>query len=58
MLDFVYYPLSGVLWLWHTGFAALLGDYVNFVLLGHTYGGYPTVWIWWMQGAGDLRRIH
>lgn len=25
MLDFVYYPLSGVLWLWHTGFAALLG---------------------------------
>ncbi|MQY23683.1 membrane protein insertase YidC [Nocardia macrotermitis] len=25
MLDFVYYPLSGVLWLWHSGFAALLG---------------------------------
>lgn len=25
MLDFVYYPVSAVLWLWHTGFAALLG---------------------------------
>ncbi|MBB5915020.1 YidC/Oxa1 family membrane protein insertase [Nocardia transvalensis] len=25
MLDFVYYPVSGVLWLWHTGFAAVLG---------------------------------
>ncbi|MEU6563776.1 membrane protein insertase YidC [Nocardia nova] len=25
MLDFVYYPVSAVLWLWHTGFAALFG---------------------------------
>lgn len=25
MLDFVYYPLSAVLWLWHTGFAAVFG---------------------------------
>ncbi|MEU0545836.1 membrane protein insertase YidC [Nocardia sp. NPDC005978] len=25
MLDFVYYPVSAVLWLWHTVFAALLG---------------------------------
>ncbi|WP_280371550.1 membrane protein insertase YidC [Nocardia wallacei] len=25
MLDFVYYPVSAVLWLWHTGFAAVLG---------------------------------
>jgi YidC/Oxa1 family membrane protein insertase len=25
MLDFVYYPISAVLWLWHTGFAALFG---------------------------------
>ncbi|WP_280268728.1 membrane protein insertase YidC [Nocardia wallacei] len=26
MLDFVYYPVSAVLWLWHTGFATVLGD--------------------------------
>ncbi|MCX4092058.1 membrane protein insertase YidC [Nocardia sp. alder85J] len=25
MLDFVYYPVSAVLWLWHTAFAALFG---------------------------------
>ncbi|GAB2702731.1 membrane protein insertase YidC [Nocardia thraciensis] len=25
MLDFVYYPVSAVLWLWHTGFASALG---------------------------------
>ncbi len=25
MLDFVYYPVSAVLWLWHTGFAAVFG---------------------------------
>ncbi|RMI32568.1 membrane protein insertase YidC [Nocardia stercoris] len=25
MLDFVYYPVSAVLWLWHTGFATVLG---------------------------------
>lgn len=25
LLDFVYYPVSAVLWLWHTVFAALLG---------------------------------
>ncbi len=25
MLDFVYYPVSAVLWLWHTGFATLFG---------------------------------
>ncbi|WP_067570643.1 membrane protein insertase YidC [Nocardia acidivorans] len=25
MLDFIYYPVSGVLWLWHTAFAAMLG---------------------------------
>lgn len=25
MLDFIYYPVSGVLWLWHTAFAAVLG---------------------------------
>lgn len=25
MLDFVYYPVSAVLWLWHAGFAALFG---------------------------------
>ncbi len=28
MLDFVYYPISGVLWLWHTVFAAGLPDNV------------------------------
>ncbi|MGV9820547.1 membrane protein insertase YidC [Nocardia xishanensis] len=26
MLDVVYYPVSAVLWLWHTAFAALLGS--------------------------------
>lgn len=26
MLDFIYYPVSGVLWLWHTAFAAVLGS--------------------------------
>ncbi|WP_431957190.1 membrane protein insertase YidC [Nocardia lijiangensis] len=26
MLDVVYYPVSAVLWLWHTAFAALLGN--------------------------------
>ncbi|MEV0292045.1 membrane protein insertase YidC [Nocardia sp. NPDC050710] len=25
MLDFVYYPVSAVLWLWHTAFASVLG---------------------------------
>ncbi|MET8429101.1 membrane protein insertase YidC [Nocardia sp. NPDC004860] len=25
MLDFIYYPVSAVLWLWHTAFASLLG---------------------------------
>ncbi|WP_054813106.1 membrane protein insertase YidC [Nocardia arizonensis] len=25
MLDFVYYPVSAVLWLWHTAFASILG---------------------------------
>ncbi|WP_019931055.1 membrane protein insertase YidC [Nocardia sp. BMG111209] len=25
MLDFVYYPVSALLWLWHTGFATVLG---------------------------------
>lgn len=25
MLDFVYYPVAAVLWLWHTGFAVLFG---------------------------------
>ncbi|WP_405497869.1 membrane protein insertase YidC [Nocardia sp. NBC_00511] len=25
MLDFIYYPVSAVLWVWHTAFAALLG---------------------------------
>jgi YidC/Oxa1 family membrane protein insertase len=25
MLNFIYYPVSAVLWLWHTGFAALFG---------------------------------
>ncbi|MCM6778135.1 membrane protein insertase YidC [Nocardia sp. CDC159] len=25
MLDFVYYPVSAVLWVWHTGFAVLFG---------------------------------
>ncbi|MFI5779108.1 membrane protein insertase YidC [Nocardia sp. NPDC051570] len=25
MLDFVYYPVSAVLWVWHTGFAAVFG---------------------------------
>ncbi|MEC3958830.1 membrane protein insertase YidC [Nocardia sp. CDC153] len=26
MLDFIYYPVSAVLWLWHTAFAAILGS--------------------------------
>ncbi|MFX0577311.1 membrane protein insertase YidC [Nocardia nepalensis] len=25
MLDFIYYPVSAILWLWHTAFAAVLG---------------------------------
>ncbi|WP_040807173.1 membrane protein insertase YidC [Nocardia concava] len=25
MLDFIYYPVSAVLWLWHTAFASILG---------------------------------
>ncbi len=25
MLDFIYYPVSALLWLWHTAFAAILG---------------------------------
>ncbi|WP_459960903.1 membrane protein insertase YidC [Nocardia sp. IFM 10818] len=25
MLDFIYYPVSGVLWLWHTAFASIFG---------------------------------
>ncbi|MFI6866222.1 membrane protein insertase YidC [Nocardia sp. NPDC050406] len=32
MLDFVYYPVSGVLWLWHTAFASVLGGGVAWTL--------------------------